>query len=128
MKQLLIFALLAALFVGCGTLQSLQEGVASAKEMIGDAKDAYDAVKNNVGQLTEAVAEVGPALEQAKAEAKEKADADGDGEIAGAERYAYWAALAAAALEWFRRKMKSFDGRITHERSKRKALEGKVAG
>ena len=97
-----------------------------AKLLSGDAADLYAKGKILMDEAKDVKAEISSLKESSFKEA----DKDGDGNLDFLEKIAYWVLLAGGGLEAARRKLKSintqFDsvnGRIEHERSKRKASE-----
>lgn len=116
MNRILAFVLIPfiVLLPGCGALNAWQQN------------GKLDKVDEKLGKVDEVLGDVAEGLTEIRkvqAEAREKADVDKDGVLSGTELLTYGGLLTAGMAELARRKFKAVDGKVEHEREKRKDAE-----
>lgn len=144
----LIAVLCLLAFTSCGAFANLSAGLAKGRELLVDMHKQYQEIKPEIEKAVETSKDIvaitrdilaagQTAAEEIKATASElkaldaeafaKADKDGDGDLDWMEKIAYWILIGGGSLEIGRRKLKSIEERLAHERAKRKAAEAAVA-
>jgi hypothetical protein len=140
MRNLIAVLCLFAL-TSCGAFANLSKGLTKGRELLVDVHKQYQEIKPEIEKAVEtskdivenivaagqaAAAEIKVTATELKAldaEAFAKADKDGDGDLDWMEKLAYWILIGGGTLEIGRRKIKSIEERLAHERAKRKAAE-----
>lgn len=125
MKSTLFILPVLLTLAGCGVFRDMRESLQQARQEREAASEERDAVEGLLADLSEGLRQAEEVLAKAgdvHEQAKKAADKDGDGQLDPSEYVEYL--LFAALLGKQALDKRQLNGRIEHERQKRKAAAG----